>query len=633
MNILANLFSSSYQELWKAIIRPYRDDYSDKDLGPKKFRLNKKFYRRTDFSLVNSRNIRIMCSFWEPYDEEREYARLPCVIYLHGNSSSRCEVIPNLKYLLPLNITVLAFDFTACGRSEGEYISLGWYEILDVECVINFLRNSKKVSTIGLWGRSMGAATSIIYASKDPTIAGIFLDSPFYSLNLLIDELSKDKVSLPDFLVRQIIKMIKQTVKDKADFNIDDIEPGEYAQKCFVPAFFCHGKDDTFVNVHHCNDLYLIYPGEKYILLVDGDHNSLRPNKLNENASEFFYNALKCKYIQELNDCYNGYKMIFRDWNNPKYRTPTGGSNNAYNDEVKVKIKNMEYRNYSEAVPVKDDENDENKQKQYFKKISVNNDNNQKYRFKNQIKNESNKTNNYIYNNKSSNNSNNKLKYNINNTFQPNENYNFKKIVFRQGSNSPKESYNFSTYNRIKPEMHQQILNNSKPIEYYSQTDNNIYEEYNGNLQSKQVIKMSSQNTSNIYDSQNKIYNIVSYNEKVVLKGPHLRKVQVNKNRVIRPYISPSPQTNNNLNRTDILDTNTKSIKKMSPSSINLNSKYNNQNNDNYVQKNSNNHDKMVSSDIYYNENNISMNPGYNNYNIYNNNSQNYLINQNQNYP
>ena len=633
MNILANLFSSSYQELWKAIIRPYRDDYSDKDLGPKKFRLNKKFYRRTDFSLVNSRNIRIMCSFWEPYDEEREYARLPCVIYLHGNSSSRCEVIPNLKYLLPLNITVLAFDFTACGRSEGEYISLGWYEILDVECVINFLRNSKKVSTIGLWGRSMGAATSIIYASKDPTIAGIFLDSPFYSLNLLIDELSKDKVSLPDFLVRQIIKMIKQTVKDKADFNIDDIEPGEYAQKCFVPAFFCHGKDDTFVNVHHCNDLYLIYPGEKYILLVDGDHNSLRPNKLNENASEFFYNALKCKYIQELNDCYNGYKMIFRDWNNPKYRTPTGGSNNAYNDEVKVKIKNMEYRNYSEAVPVKDDENDENKQKQYFKKISVNNDNNQKYRFKNQIKNESNKTNNYIYNNKSSNNSNNKVKYNINNTFQPNENYNFKKIVFRQGSNSPKESYNFSTYNRIKPEMHQQILNNSKPIEYYSQTDNNIYEEYNGNLQSKQVIKMSSQNTSNIYDSQNKIYNIVSYNEKVVLKGPHLRKVPVNKNRVIRPYISPSPQTNNNLNRTDILDTNTKSIKKMNPSSINLNIKYNNKNNDNYVLKSSNNHDKMVSSDIYYNENNISMNPGYNNYNIYNNNSQNYLINQNQNYP
>ena len=477
------------------------------------------------------------------------------------------------------------------------------------------------------------AATSIIYASKDPTIAGIFLDSPFYSLNLLIDELSKDKVSLPDFLVRQVIKMIKQTVKDKADFNIDDIEPGEYAQKCFVPAFFCHGKDDTFVNVHHCNDLYLIYPGEKHILLVDGDHNSLRPNKLNENASEFFYNALKCKYIQELNDSYNGYKMVFRDWNNPKYRTPTGGSNNCYNDEVKVKIKNMEYRNYSETVPVKDDEEDENKPKQYFKKISVN-DNKKKYKFKNQIENESNKSNNCLYKTKSSNNSNNKVKYNINNTFQANDNYNYKKIVFRQGSNSPKESYNFNTYNRIKPEMHQQILNNSKPIEFYSQTDNNVYEEYNGNLQPKQVIKMSSQNVSNnIYDNQNKIYNIISYNEKVLQKGPHLRKVQVNKNRVIRPYISPTPQISNIMNRTDITDTNTKSIKTTSPSSYNLNIKYNNQNNDNYVQNNNSNHDKIASSNIYYNGNNIAMNPGYNNYNIYNNNSQNYLTNQNQNYP
>ena len=74
--------------------------------------------------------------------------------------------------------------------------------------------------------------------------------------------------------------MLKATVKEKAEFNIDDIEPVEYAKKCFVPAFFCHGKNDTFVSVHHCKDLYLIYPGEKNILLVEGDHNDLRPDKL-----------------------------------------------------------------------------------------------------------------------------------------------------------------------------------------------------------------------------------------------------------------------------------------------------------------------------------------------------------------
>ncbi len=57
--------------------------------------------------------------------------------------------------------------------------------------------------------------------------------------------------------------MLKSTVKEKAEFNNDDIEPVEYAKKCFVPAFFCHGKDDSFVVCYHCKDLYLIYPGER----------------------------------------------------------------------------------------------------------------------------------------------------------------------------------------------------------------------------------------------------------------------------------------------------------------------------------------------------------------------------------
>ena len=291
MNFLLNIFSGSYEELWKAIIRPYKDEYTNKDLGPEKFRLNSKYYKRTDFSLKNSRKQLLMCSFWEPYDEEREYSRLPCVIYLHGNSSSRCEVVPNLKYLLPLNICVFSFDFAACGHSEGEYISLGWYETLDVKSVINYLRNTNKVGPIGIWGRSMGAVTGIMYGYKDPSIGGLFLDSPFFSLNLLMDELSKEKVSLPGFLVKQVLIKIKETVKEKAGFNIDDINTENFCKKCFVPAFFCHGKDDTFVRVHHCNDLYKIYPGEKDILIVEGDHNDIRPNELNEKAAEFFYHA------------------------------------------------------------------------------------------------------------------------------------------------------------------------------------------------------------------------------------------------------------------------------------------------------------------------------------------------------
>jgi hypothetical protein len=142
MNFIAKLFGGSYDDLWKAVIRPPRDEYLESDLGPEKFIIKGKNYKRTDFSLINNRNLKLQCSHWEPYDEEREYERLPVVIYLHGNSSSRAEATSEAKYLLPMNITLFAFDFAGCGKSEGEYISLGWYEREDVECVVDFLRKS-----------------------------------------------------------------------------------------------------------------------------------------------------------------------------------------------------------------------------------------------------------------------------------------------------------------------------------------------------------------------------------------------------------------------------------------------------------------------------------------------------------
>ena len=299
MNFIKNIFSSAYEELWKAVIRPNRDIYEDKDLGPEKFSLKKKWYKRTDFTIINKRNYKLACSFWEPFDEEREHPRLPCVIYLHGNSSSRCEVIPEVKYLLLRNITVFAFDFTGCGRSEGEYISLGWHEQEDVECVINYLRKSNKVSTIGLWGRSMGAVTALMYGSKDLSIAGLVLDSPFSSLKILIDELARERVNLPNFIINQALKLIKEIIKEKANFNMDDIEPINYAGKCFIPAYFCHAKGDTFVNIHHCKDLYNLYAGDKNIVYVKGNHNTERPIHFKDSVVLFFYKALRCNSLKE----------------------------------------------------------------------------------------------------------------------------------------------------------------------------------------------------------------------------------------------------------------------------------------------------------------------------------------------
>lgn len=95
-------------------------------LGPPAFNFCNKRFTRTDFTLRTKRGYNLECSHWEPV--ERATDRIPVVIYMHGNSSARLEVIPQLSYLLSLGLAVFAFDFAGSGKSDGEYVSLGYYE-------------------------------------------------------------------------------------------------------------------------------------------------------------------------------------------------------------------------------------------------------------------------------------------------------------------------------------------------------------------------------------------------------------------------------------------------------------------------------------------------------------------------
>lgn len=153
----------------------------------------------------------------------------------------------------------------------------------------------------------MGAVTAIMYGDKDPSIAGMILDSPFSSLKLLVEELVKDKVNLPNWIVNQALKLVKSTVHKKGKFKLDDIEPITFAERCFIPALFVAAKEDNFVKPHHAKLLYDVYPGDKNIVSIDGDHNSARPRFFKDSAAIFFYNTLQVQYIKEISDNYAGF--------------------------------------------------------------------------------------------------------------------------------------------------------------------------------------------------------------------------------------------------------------------------------------------------------------------------------------
>ena len=264
-------------------------------LGPPAFTFCGKRFTRTDFTLRTKRGYNLECSHWEPV--ERTVDKRPVVIYMHGNSSARVEVLPQLSYLLSLGVAVFSFDFAGSGKSDGEYVSLGYYEREDLSCIVAHLRATNVVSTIALWGRSMGAATALMFGDRDPSIACMILDSPFSDLTQLAEEMvekgREQGIVVPTFVVSVALRLIQNSVKKQANVNIKQISPIAHVDKCFIPALFVAGEHDDFIKKHHAEALYEKYAGDKNLIIVEGDHNSPRPKFMFDSASIFLQTCLQ----------------------------------------------------------------------------------------------------------------------------------------------------------------------------------------------------------------------------------------------------------------------------------------------------------------------------------------------------
>ncbi|KAK8470914.1 hypothetical protein PHAVU_003G089300 [Phaseolus vulgaris] len=275
------------------VIRPPRAEYNpDQYLWEKEFTLASRTYQRQDLELKNARGYTLKCSHYlpSPFPEDTS---LPCVIYCHGNSGCRADANEAAVILLPSNITVFTLDFSGSGLSDGDYVSLGWHEKDDLKMVVSYLRSNKQISHIGLWGRSMGAVTSLLYGAEDPSIAGMVLDSAFSNLyNLMMELVDVYKIRLPKFTVKMAVQYMRRVIEKKAKFDIMNLNCLLVAPKTFIPVLFGHASDDKFIQPHHSDLISESYAGDKNVIKFDGDHNSSRPQFFYDSVSIFFYNVL-----------------------------------------------------------------------------------------------------------------------------------------------------------------------------------------------------------------------------------------------------------------------------------------------------------------------------------------------------
>lgn len=313
-----------YENIILALVRPTRAIYTERELGPRGFTAaNGRRVTRYDFLIKNRRQQSLVCSHWR-FDESKHDGIAPanCVIYCHGNSSCRASAIGDCLFpCLNEGASVFAFDFSGSGGSDGDYISLGVNESDDIEDIVAYVRHESLASRILLWGRSMGATSCLLYATRDQTLAGVIADSPFSDLNRLCYELvevgsssMQVNLTLMQVLFSLVIRLVRSSTKEKTGADIFDpkYRAIEAVKSCVVPVFFVAGDRDRLISIKHSQDLYKIYGSNavhrsgssppsnvmKYMHVVKGgDHNEPRPEAFLNEAQVFLDHVFSGKEL------------------------------------------------------------------------------------------------------------------------------------------------------------------------------------------------------------------------------------------------------------------------------------------------------------------------------------------------
>ncbi|HEX9388294.1 MAG TPA: alpha/beta hydrolase [Anaerolineales bacterium] len=168
------------------------------------------------------------------------------ILVAHGYGDKRAEDFYAL--FASHGYGVIAWDFRAHGKSEGNFSSLGYYEILDAKAALDFALAQRDVEHVGAWGGSMGAVTMIRATAEYPEIEALVADSPFATLD---DEMN---LRVPFPIMRSFIRFFAER---ESGISIDSVRPlddiGSIKPR---PVFLIQGMGDGMVPLDSAQRLF-----------------------------------------------------------------------------------------------------------------------------------------------------------------------------------------------------------------------------------------------------------------------------------------------------------------------------------------------------------------------------------------
>lgn len=161
------------------------------------------------------------------------------------------KAFSEISEMFSKNFDVISFDFRGHGKSGGMFTFTA-RELMDIDAVIRFVRKSK-YKKIYLAGFSLGAAMSIIYASKSRYIDKVIAVSAPTEFDKIENQMWKKEAWGETFKKFELDRFASIR---PYPIPLKKINPIDVVGKIKVPTLFVAGEKDPTVHPWHTKELY-----------------------------------------------------------------------------------------------------------------------------------------------------------------------------------------------------------------------------------------------------------------------------------------------------------------------------------------------------------------------------------------
>lgn len=190
-------------------------------------------------------------------------------VVVHGYGSRASEMTRWNRNFHDQGYQVLAPDLRGHGRSEGNYIGMGWDDRWDLLSWVSEITKINPHAEIVLFGVSMGAATVMAASGEElpSQVKVIIEDCGYTSVSEVFSYQLADLFGLPNF---PVLNAANSVTKLRAGFDIYEASAITQVMKSKTPILFIHGDHDSFVPFEMLEKVYRAAPVDKEKVVIPG---------------------------------------------------------------------------------------------------------------------------------------------------------------------------------------------------------------------------------------------------------------------------------------------------------------------------------------------------------------------------